>query len=143
MGDAAGRRIEEVTKAMSGFALGVVAFGLLVATTVLWFRKARAVELVGSRAGYVAGWAGAAGLGAAALASSPGWVGGLLGGVGLVGGAFLVTLVAVSRQQVAPDVVRVGQRLPEFTALDDDARPFTLSGIEGRPILLKFFRGHW
>ena len=128
---------------MSGFASGCLAFGLLVVTTVLWFRRARAVDLTGSRVGYVAGWAGAAGLGAASLASEPGWIGGGLGGLGLVGGALLVTLVAVSRQQAAPDVVRVGTKLPVFTALDDDARPFTLSGIEGRPILLKFFRGHW
>ncbi len=128
---------------MSGFTLGIVSFTILAVTSVLWFRRANAVALEGARTPFVVGWVVAAGLGASALTSSPGWIGGLLGGLGLAAGGFFTVLVAISRQQVAPDAVRVGTKLPDVTALDDDAKPFTLSGIEGRPILLKFFRGHW
>lgn len=129
---------------MSGAMLGVASLLVLVATTALWFRKAMAVRLSGSRAPYIAGWALAALLGVAAFVRGPG---GLLAGLGaglsLVAGAFLLGLVSISRQQAAPDAVRVGATLPDFTAPTDDGEPFTLSGLEGRPILLKFFRGHW
>jgi hypothetical protein len=128
---------------MTGLALGASALALLVATTALWFRHARSVSLRGSRVPYVAAWTVAALLGAGALARGPGGVGGVAAGLALTGGVFLLVLVAISRQQVAEGAVRVGATLPSFTALRDDEEPFTLSGLEGRPILLKFFRGHW
>jgi hypothetical protein len=128
---------------MSGSVLGWLALGLQVATTWRWFSKALAVELKGSRAPYVIGWSLATLLGVLALMRTPDLAGGIAGGASVALGVVVLALIAVSPQKVAPDAVSVGARLPEFTALDDDGVPFTLSGIEGRPILLKFFRGHW
>jgi peroxiredoxin len=33
--------------------------------------------------------------------------------------------------------------LRDFTALDEHGREFALASTAGRPLLLKFFRGHW
>lgn len=128
---------------MNAVVAGWLATLLLVVTTAVWFRAARRVALVGSRAPYVLGWAGSAVLGALSLSASPGSIGAIPAGFAIAAGGFLLVLVAISPQRAAPDAVRVGMKLPDFTAPDDDARPFTLSGLEGRPILLKFFRGHW
>ena len=123
--------------------LGWLALALIVGATVHWFRRALNVSLSGSRAPYVGAWALGAVLGVVALFGQPGWLGGVPAGLAAFAGFFLLGLVAISRQQVAPDAVRVGDRLRDFTAPDEQGEPFTLSGIEGRPILLKFFRGHW
>jgi len=128
---------------MSGAVLGWVGLAIFVLTTVSWFKKALAVSLDGSRTIWIAGWATAALLGALGLARDPGLLGGIAAGTAFGAGAFLLVLIGISRQQVAPDAVQVGSKLPDFTAPDDDDTPFTLSGLEGRPILLKFFRGHW
>ena len=39
--------------------------------------------------------------------------------------------------------VRPGEPAPDFTLLDADSEPFTLSASRGHPVLIKFFRGHW
>jgi peroxiredoxin len=39
--------------------------------------------------------------------------------------------------------VAVGAPILDFTAPDEHGRPFRLSSLAGRPILLKLFRGHW
>lgn len=37
----------------------------------------------------------------------------------------------------------IGEVVPDFTTLDSEGESFTLSSLRGRPVLLKFFRGHW
>ena len=39
--------------------------------------------------------------------------------------------------------VRLGERILDFTALDAEGKPFSVSSLHGRAFLLKFFRGHW
>lgn len=39
--------------------------------------------------------------------------------------------------------VAIGDRYLDFTAKDSTGADVTLSSLEGQPILLKFFRGHW
>jgi peroxiredoxin len=51
--------------------------------------------------------------------------------------------VAISRQEVAAGAISVGASLPEFTATDDRGETFAFRAESGRPVLLKFFRGHW
>lgn len=39
--------------------------------------------------------------------------------------------------------VAVGDTAPDFTLLDRNGEPVTLSGLRGRRIVLVFYRGHW
>lgn len=128
---------------MSGAVLGWASLAIVVVAVAVWFRKALALEVQGSRAAYVSAWAAGAALGVVALTREPGLAGGIAAGFSVALGAMLLGLVAISPQKVAADAVRVGSKLPDFAAVTDDEEPFTLSGLEGRPILLKFFRGHW
>lgn len=65
----------------------------------LWFRAIRRVAIPADRRGYLAAMAGAAALGALALALGPGWPGGVLAVVGMLAAALFALTVAISRQQ--------------------------------------------
>lgn len=123
--------------------LAWIGLAIIVVATTIWFRRAKAVALTGSRVPFVAAWAAGALAGLVALFGHPGFVGGTVATLALVSGALLLGLVAVSPQAVASNAIRVGERLRDFTAPDEHGQPFTLSQSFGRPILLKFFRGHW
>ncbi len=58
-------------------------------------------------------------------------------------GAFLCFLVGISAQKLAADGIGVGATLPDFSAPDENGETFELSSVAGKPLLLKFFRGHW
>jgi cytochrome oxidase Cu insertion factor (SCO1/SenC/PrrC family) len=82
-------------------------------------------------------------LAVAAFASGTGLAGGLAAAaaLGLAGGYLVLT--QISGMPAAPMAVAVGQEAPDFTAPDSNGEPLTLSSLRGRPVLLKFFRGHW
>lgn len=123
--------------------LGFLALLLVAGPAVWWFRLARAVRLPSNRSGFVAAWAGGALLGLVALTHSAGWIGCIPAGLALFAGGMLVALVAISPQQVAENAIRVGEKLRDFSAPDENGARFALAGTVGRPLLLKFFRGHW
>jgi hypothetical protein len=124
-------------------AVGVVALILVATSATLWFRAALGVRLPKNRSTFVMVWLGGMTLALIALGSGVGWVGGTTAGLALLGGSFLTFTVAISRQRVAPDALKVGARLPDFGSLDENGDPFQLASVMGRPLLLKFFRGHW
>ena len=123
--------------------VGVVALVLVATSATLWFRAALGVRLPKSRSAFVMVWLGGVTLALIALASGVGWVGGTAAGLALLGGSFLTFTVAISRQRVAHDALKVGARLPDFGTLDENADSFQLASVMGWPLLLKFFRGHW
>jgi hypothetical protein len=61
----------------------------------------------------------------------------------LSGSAAFLLMLATRRTPNRPIAVTVGQRCIDFSAKDSDNRDFTLSSTKGRPVLLKFYRGHW
>ena len=126
-----------------GVLLGWIAFALVAGGAAVWFRRALAVRLQGSRRGFVALWAGAALLGVLALAQGPGWIGGVPAVLATLLGGFLTTLVGISGQKTGTDRISVGDTLPAFDAPDEHGAPFRSESMAGRPQLLKFFRGHW
>ena len=128
---------------MNATGLGFAALLLPVAAGVVWFRAMGAVSLPANRSGFVAAWFGAAALGITALAMGPGWIGGVPAVLSIVGGTFFMFTVAISRQQVKADVIRVGATLPDFSALDENGERFDAASLAGHPVLIKFFRGHW
>ncbi len=128
---------------MSGPLLAGLGVAMLATGGMLWVRWIRRVEF-GEK-----GWilsalvAGAAALAAASVATGPGLAGGVAAGlVGLVGLAWLV-LRRMARQSTQAPLVAVGDALPDFSAPDENGEPFELARLRGRPLLIKFFRGHW
>lgn len=47
------------------------------------------------------------------------------------------------RGKPVPDILRPGNSLPEFTAVDSDGAPLESSSLRGRPAVLLFVRGSW
>ncbi len=126
-----------------GTSLGFLALLLAVGTVVLWFRLARNVAIPEDRTAFVALWVLAAALGIAAFIKRTRWFGGIAAVLGIGVAAFLAFTVAISRQDVAPNAIEVGETIPHFTALDDRGQHFDSASLDGRRVLLKFFRAHW
>jgi O-antigen ligase len=55
----------------------------------------------------------------------------------------LIYLTATGAQRVDGDMIEVGDKIPAFSAQDDDGNTFDMESLAGRRVLLKFFRGHW
>jgi hypothetical protein len=127
------------TAALLGFS-GIV---LLVATTTIWFSRARRVAIPDNRLAFLLGWAGPGLFGAAAFAS-PGLnvLGGVFGAFSIVGSLFFLGLYAL-RKQRAGNPISVGATVPAFEAVDDQGSMYKSEYMIGTPTLLKFFRGHW
>ena len=128
---------------MSGTTIGFVAFALVAGSMALWFRRMGRVQIPTDRRGFVACWAGGAVLGVLALSQGAGWVGGIPAGIATLAGTLFSVLVYISPQKVAEDAVRVGESLRAFTAPDENGADFSIASAAGKPVLLKFFRGHW
>jgi hypothetical protein len=97
--------------------------------------------------GYVMAFAAATALAALAVMRArgrrwPAWLALSLCGLLLIGGAWFEFVVA--RLPVAPSVLRVGERPPDFRLTDASGRPLTLSEYRGqKPVVLVFYRGYW
>lgn len=128
---------------MTGLVLGVLAFLLVAGPMALWAQRIKRVQIPTDRRGFVACWLGGAALGILALTQGAGWVGGIPAGIAAVAGIFFSALVYVSPQRVADNAVQVGESLRDFTALDENGDDFSIASVAGKPLLLKFFRGHW
>jgi uncharacterized oligopeptide transporter (OPT) family protein len=128
---------------MNATALAFLALLLAVGSAVIWFRRAFAVQLPENRTGFILVWVASVLLGVAALTQGAGWIVGIPAGIALALGCFFLFTVAIGPQEVAPDAVSVGEALRDFGALDENGEHFELASTAGRPVLLKFFRGHW
>lgn len=126
-----------------GTALGFVALAVAILTMVLWFRLVNQVAIPEDRTLFVVAFLTAAGLGVAAFVIGTRWFGGVPAILAIAAGLFLPFTVAISRQQVAENPIRVGDTIPVFTALDDKGERFRSGDLDGSPVLIKFFRGHW
>jgi cytochrome oxidase Cu insertion factor (SCO1/SenC/PrrC family) len=72
----------------------------------------------------------------------PAWLALALAGLLLLGGVWFDVVVA--RVPVAPSVLRVGERPPDFRLPDASGRTVTLSDYRGqKPVVLVFYRGYW
>ena len=128
---------------MSANILGLSAFLLVAGSMSLWFVRIRRVDIPRDRRGFVASWLLGAGLGIFALTEGAGWLGGIPAFIAALAGIVFSALVYISPQKLADDAVRVGERLRDFTAFDENGNEFRIASVAGKPLLLKFFRGHW
>jgi cytochrome oxidase Cu insertion factor (SCO1/SenC/PrrC family) len=128
---------------VSATVLGLLSLLLAVGSGIFWFRLAFAVRLPENRSAFVLVWAASALLGVIALAQGTGWIVGIPAGLAIALGVFFLFTVMISPQQAAPDAIAVGETLRDFSAPDENGETFELASAAGRPLLLKFFRGHW
>jgi CHASE2 domain-containing sensor protein len=127
----------------SGTKFGLLAFVVAIGCTIAWFSAAREVDLPSTRAGFVAVWLSAVAFGVTAFVKGPGWIGVLPALAGIVIGGFLTFTVYISPQEVASDAIQVGDTIPPFTSVDDRGQAFDSASLDGKPVLMKFFRAHW
>jgi hypothetical protein len=128
----------------TGTKLGIAALALAVSTFVYWFHLAGQVNLPDDRTGFVLVFLTAAGLGVAAYVKGTGLIGGFPPAVAILIGLFLPFTIYVSPQDVeAARVIKVGDTIPHFSALDDRGETFDSSSLDDHLVLIKFFRAHW
>ena len=128
---------------MSGLLLAALAAAATGALFVLWQKAMRGVQMDQRLRALNALAIGAAALGIAALTRDPGIAGGTLAGASVLMSVFFVGLGVLAPQSKQTPAVAVGKPILEFTAPDESGKPFELARLRGRPVLLKFFRGHW
>ena len=128
---------------MSATPLALLALAIVVGSGALWFRRMYRVRIPRNRTPFVAVWLSGAGLALVALVLGAGWIGGAAAIVAIGLAGFFSFTVAISRQVLGDDAIRVGARLPDLSAPDENGEAFALSSLAGRPVLVKFFRGHW
>jgi cytochrome oxidase Cu insertion factor (SCO1/SenC/PrrC family) len=128
---------------MSGYELAWASLAILVVLVGTWFTMLQRVQVERVRwllrllAGAVVAVAVFAFLG------KPGIFGGIVAGLSLViAGAFLI-LSSMAAQSAQPPALAVGDPMLEFSAADENGEIFDSASLRGRPMLLKFFRGHW
>ena len=126
-----------------GTTLGILALVVAAATVALWFRQIGQVDIPEDRTTYVIFFLSAAALGVGAFVVGVRWFGGVAAALAIIIGSFFPFTVAISRQEVAANAIRVGDSIPVFSALDENGEVFQSKTLAGKPALIKFFRGHW
>jgi len=128
---------------VSGALLASLALAIAVGTAAEFGRRIQRVAVPARRIGFDLLFAAALALGLAAFARGVGLAAGTAAGVACaIGGVMLLVRTQSAQSRNVPRVA-VGEPILDFTAPDEHGRPFRLSSLAGRPILLKLFRGHW
>ncbi|MFK8048099.1 MAG: hypothetical protein AB8B81_06685 [Halioglobus sp.] len=130
---------------MVSIAVILACLGLLVfvATTAAWVGRIKRVAIPSNRTGFLASWLTALLLGVASFYNpGAGWLSGVMATVVVLGSGLFLLLYSLGKQG-AGDVINVGDSMPAFTALDENRETFESNTLNGAPILIKFFRGHW
>ena len=115
---------------------------LIVAWTV-WLKKAFRQALPRNLLGFAVSMFLGLGLVASSFFFEVTFLSGLIALPALALGLFWFASAALGGQKTNVPKIAVGQPLPEFSALNEDASMFRSGEMEGTPYLLKFFRGHW
>ena len=120
--------------------LGLFALALLLGSATRWFWRAMQVNVPESFNLYKSLWITGLVLGGIAYYQNPNdpFAPSAIG-IGLL----LVYLIFTGGQRMSSEAIAVGDSLPHFTAVDADDNPFDSISLEGKRVLLKFFRGHW
>jgi hypothetical protein len=128
---------------MSGGLLGLAGAAVVFGTGFVWFRLIDAVRIPRVRAPYFAAMGLGVALGIAAFVQGTGILGAIPALFAILAGGFFLALRLQSGQDARVPVVKLGEPMLDFTALDDEGNSFELASLRGKPFLLKFFRGHW
>jgi cytochrome oxidase Cu insertion factor (SCO1/SenC/PrrC family) len=123
--------------------LSVLGFAIVFATGFRWFRLVYAVALPKNRIGFLASMAIGICFAVAGLWQGAGLVGGIFATLSILLGGFFVFTWSISKQIGGSGKFQPGLPLLAFSAPDHSGNTFDSSTLDGRPVLLKFFRGHW
>jgi hypothetical protein len=128
---------------VSANGLALLSLVLMVGGWATWWRRIQRVDVP------LRPWAHFAVMGAsllaalAALGAGLGATSTVAALLGLLGSGMFLGLHTISRMPDRPASAGVGSAAPDFTAPDAKGESFQLSTLRGKPVLLKFFRGHW
>jgi len=128
---------------VSGALFASLALAIAVAAGAEFARRIRRVAVPARRTGFDIAFATALALGVAALLRGVGFAGGAAALLACAIAGTMLLLRLQSAQSRNRPRVAVGAPILDFAAPDEHGRPFRLSSLVGRPILLKLFRGHW
>jgi len=128
---------------LSGISLGILSLSLFAVAIVFWVRFMTNVALEGRRAFLYVLCVAGIGVGAGAFTREPGWVGGTMATLAIVGGIIWVTLGLLAGQSKQKPNLVLGEPLPAFSAPDHENQLFEIESLRGHPVLIKLFRGHW
>ncbi len=128
---------------LSGFRLAVFGTVVILAGWASWWAKIKAMTVPRNAIVYQAIMASGVVLIVMGMSRGAGVPGGLLGMVGLLAGGMYLVTSFISGLPEEPLAVQIGERILDFEATDSAGEPFSLSSLDGRPFLLKFYRGHW
>jgi hypothetical protein len=128
---------------MSGLYLSLLAFVLVLGTGFRWFQRVYAVAIPKNRLGFLLSMLLGSVLAVAALVEGAGLLGSVLASLAVFIGVFFVFTWSISAQKGGVGTLQLGSKLQKFTAVDHCGNIFDSASLEGSPILLKFFRGHW
>jgi hypothetical protein len=123
--------------------LAVLGFGLFSAAGLQWLRLIRDVRVQEGRAAVIGAVGLSLVLAVVALRGELHVAAAVAAGTTAAGSAIMLLLVAFAGQSRRVAAVHVGGPILPFTAPDAEGRLFDLASMDGRPYLLKFFRGHW
>ena len=126
-----------------GTSLGFLALFMAIGLVLFWFRQVNLVSLPQDRTLFVMAFIISGLLGIATFIVGTRWFGGIPAIAAIIVGAFMTGTIYISPQKVADNPVKVGDVIPQFIALNDDGERFNSGELDGKPILIKFFRGHW
>jgi len=126
-----------------GTTLGLAAL-LMTATAIgLWIRAIRTVAIGSSRVWYIAAFVIAAGMSVTAFNLDTHWAGHVAAGLSIFVALFFFLTAAIGPQKVDTGAIKVGSALPVFSGNDEHGKRFDSNELAGKPVLIKFFRGHW
>ena len=127
----------------TGTKFGILALALALGGAVLWFYLVRQVNLPEDRTAFVLTFVAAAVLGVAAFFRGTSWAGAVPSLLAIVIGSFFIFTIAISPQKVGDNAIKLGDKIPHFTARDDRGEIFDSRSLHGHLVLIKFFRAHW
>jgi hypothetical protein len=126
-----------------GTSLGFIALAMAIGLVLFWFRQVNLVALPQDTTLFVVAFIAVVVAGIATFIVGTRWFGGIAAVGAIITGAFMTATVYISPQKVADNPLKVGDLIPQFVALNDDAERFNSRDLTGKPTLIKFFRGHW
>lgn len=128
---------------VSGLHLALVSLFLSLAAWGVYWRLIFKMRVPRKPRGFQLVMVVASALAIAALFGRPGWAGVAVAVVSLLTSSMFLFATVMSSMPRAVPVVSVGEPVLSFSAPDADGATFASAALDGRPFLLKFFRGHW
>ena len=127
----------------NGFTLALSASLIVGVTWFVVWQRIRALEVARTPVAHMLSFFVGLLFAVTALLSSPGWAGGALAIMAILGAGTFLFSYYVSELPKSVSGLRPGERYRDFSLPSAEGAPFSLSSLDGRPILLKFYRGHW